>query len=72
MCGFPMTYITLPFSCCVRNPSARVLNPTRDKDNITMVENVVVGCAGAVTIFMCCGCCCGCCGSVDVDENPQT
>lgn len=70
--GFPLTYLTLPISCCVRNPTAHVLysdgvSYTNDNNECfnKMTENIAIGCFSASSIFMCCGCCCGHCCKID-------
>lgn len=67
MAGFPLTYIILPVSCCVRNPAvyacgdeAYLKEPIGPASKC--VENVMVGCNGAATLLCCCGCFCGGCG----------
>lgn len=60
--GFPLAYLILPISCCVRNPAAKVMSD--DDDNSIsqnkVGENIAVGCGGAIA-FITCGCCC--CGN---------
>jgi len=61
--GFPLAYIILPISCCVRNPAAKVY----DDDNVVtrrdaggkIIENIGVGLMGAIVTVSCC-CCCDC------------
>lgn len=62
--GFPLAYIMLPVSCCVRNPVAKVLFD-EEHDNNKITENIITGCFGVSTLALCCGCCCGYCGEVD-------
>lgn len=64
--GFPMAYIMLPVSCCVRNPAAHVLND--DPDTNPVLENLAVGCFGGIACIACCGCFCGHCGTYGPKE----
>lgn len=68
MAGFPLAYIMLPVSCCVRNPAAVVLHGDHDGETICAAENLATGCFGALVIGCCCGCCCGCCGEIKVED----
>ena len=71
--GFPLAYIMLPVSCCIRNPA---VNAFDDDTNIPpavtagekMGENIAVGFVG-ITATITCGCCCfGMCGSKSPSE----
>ena len=65
MLGFPLSYIMLPVSCCIRNPIAKRVQQENNDD--IMFENIVIGCSGAITVVLCCGCCCGCFGKYECD-----
>ena len=65
--GMPMTYVCLPFSCCLRNPVAMVINGTDvELDSCEkMSENIATGFIGVVATVTCCCCCCGYGGEMD-------
>lgn len=66
--GFPMTYIILPLSCCIRNPAADEIFD-KDENTFKPFENVVVGCASAISCVSCFHCCLGCCGKYSPKET---
>lgn len=65
--AFPLTYFVLPVSCCVRNPGAKEMFDYNQDTNM-VVENVVTGCASAVSCVACFHCCMGCCGKYNPKE----
>lgn len=65
--GFPLAYVILPISCCVRNPGAIVLSEDLSKEERPhpVAENLMTGIWGLMTGLCCCGCCCGYCGTTE-------
>ena len=55
--GFPFAYICLPFSCCIRNPAAKIFSEESPDNKVG--ENLAVGCIGAYACITCGCCCCG-------------
>ena len=64
MVGFPLSYVWLPISCCIRNPIALTVHDDVDVNTFDekMLENVLIGCYGVSSIACCFGCCFGECG----------
>jgi hypothetical protein len=70
--GFPLAYIMLPVSCCIRNPAVNAFVDTDIPPAVTagekMGENLAIGFVG-VAATVTCGCCCfGMCGSKSPSE----
>ena len=68
--GFPLAYIMLPVSCCIRNPAVNAFDEkeTPITPGEKMGENIAVGFVGMFATFSC-GCCCfGMCGSKSPSE----
>lgn len=68
--GFPLFYINLPCSCCIRNPTASmVLYDDYDPPNgiAKFGENLTTGAIGLGATVCCCCCCFGQCG----DFSPK-
>lgn len=55
--GFPLAYVCIPLSCCIRNPAAKVFSEESPDNKVA--ENLTVGCFSAYSWITCCGCCCG-------------
>jgi hypothetical protein len=67
--AFPLSYLMLPISCCVRNPAAKIYNPDPDPNEVDyMTENILMGCNGITNIICCCGCFLGNCGRYGPEE----
>ena len=66
--GFPLAYVVLPVSCCIRNPASMVLydDDIPDKEKMAPVgENIAAGLFGLMSLVCCCGCFCGNCVQVE-------
>lgn len=67
--GFPLAYVMLPVSCCIRNPAVNAFDreerPVEPGEK--MGENLAVGIVGLMATVSCC-CCFGMCGSKSPSE----
>jgi hypothetical protein len=68
--GFPLAYIILPVSCCIRNPAVNAFDEREETPvnaSEKMGENLAIGFVG-VAATITCGCCFGMCGSKSPSE----
>jgi len=73
--GFPLAYIILPVSCCIRNPAVNAFDEKETPASLSsfatpgekMGENIAIGIVGVIATVSCC-CCFGMCGSKSPSE----
>lgn len=65
--GLPLFYMCAPFSCCLRNPAAKVYDFNAKTVEEKVKENFTVGCLGLLAV----GTCCGYCDCMDSDPTKK-
>jgi hypothetical protein len=63
--SLPITYLIIPFSCCIRHPLAKHIYEHEEPNTSSqkMGETFSIGMLGVFSWLTCGLCCFGCCGS---------